>query len=496
MDYFYISIGAFAVGVAVRSLIVFGWPAVAFGIVLAAIFFLFCLVRREKLFAVLALVLVCASLGAARTELAPHVIPSEFVSLLDANVSLTGTVVEDPDVRELNQHVTILIASSTESTKILAYASLYPTFEYGEKVRVSGTLESPEPFATDGGRTFAYDKYLAKDGIFSVITRAYIEPVAPPTGFATRILGALYIAKHAFVEGLDAALPEPAASLAEGLLTGGKQGLGAALITAFTIAGLLQIVVLSGYNVMVVAEGVLKALSFLPRRAALSIAAVVIILFIVTAGSGSSAIRAGVMACLALYARASGRTYSALRALMAALFVMLLWNPYYLVFDPGFELSAVATLGLILGVPMIEPYLLRVKSALLREIIATTLAAQLFVLPLLLYQTGNLSFVAVPANILVSLLVPAAMLASAIAGVVGLVAPFIAPVFGVPAYVLLSVIIGVAQISAAMPFANVTLPAFPFLLALLMYAGLAYALALSKRSSQTVQLRLSKNASM
>jgi len=475
MDYFYISIGAFALGVAARSLVAFGWPSVGFALLLACVFFLAWLVRREKLFAVVALVLICAGLGAARMELAPHAIPTPFAPLLNTNVSLTGTVVADPDVRDTNQHVTILIATSSASTKILAYAPLYPSFAYGEKVSVSGTLESPEPFATDGGRTFAYDSYLAKDGIFSVITRAHIEEIAPPSGPEARVLDALYGAKHAFVGGLDAALPEPTASLAEGLLAGGKQGLGDALIAAFTVAGLLQIVVLSGYNVTIVAEGVLKSLRFIPRKFAYALAAASIIAFIVAAGSGSSAVRAGIMACLALYARAGGRTYSALRALLAALFLMLLWNPYYLVFDPGFELSALATLGLIIGTPLIEPYLVRVKSPQLREAIATTTAAQIAVLPILLYQTGNLSIVSIPANIAVMPIVPLTMALSFIAGLAGIVVPPVAPALGLPAFILLSYIIAVAHYAALIPFAQVVLPAFPFIAVVILYLSLWWA---------------------
>lgn len=441
MDYFYISIGAFLIGVALFTL--------AF----------------------------------------PRHLPPAFAPLIDTNVSLTGIVVADPDLRENNQHITILIATSSAKTKILAFAPLYPSFSYGETVRVSGKFDSPEPFDTDGGRSFAYDRYLAKDGIFAVVSPAHSEEVAPPSGWKSRIMDVLYGVKHVFVRGLEEALPEPAASLAEGLLTGGKQGLGSALIEVFTIAGLLQIVVLSGYNVMIVAEAVLKAFARLPRHAAHALAALCVIAFVVAAGAGSSAIRAGIMACLALFARASGRTYSALRALMFTLVVMLIWNPYYLLFDPGFDLSVLATLGLIIGTPIIEPYLLRVKSGVLREAIATTVSAQIAVLPLLLYETGNLSLVSVPANILVMPLVPPAMAASFVAGLVGAFVPIAAPAVGLPAYLLLSLIIWIAQFSASLPLAHVILPAFPFPLVLVAYAALWQ--YLKRRPSRTVSRKWS-----
>src|SRR5262249_27200281 len=157
----------------------------------------------------------------------------------------------------------------------------------------------------------------------------------------------------------------------------------------------LQIVVLSGYNVMIVAETVRRVFGFLPKSFSISLGALSVALFVLAAGAGSAALRAGVMALIALYARATGRTYDAFRALIAALALMLLWNPLLLAYDPGLELSALATVGLILGTSLIEPKLGWLRSAMLRDVVATTLAAQIAVLPLLLWQTGNLSLISV-----------------------------------------------------------------------------------------------------
>ena len=201
------------------------------------------------------------------------------------------------------------------------------------------------------------------------------------------------------------------------------------------------------------------------------------------------------MACIALFARASGRRYDALRALCFVLLILLLWNPLSLAYDPGFELSFVATLGLILGTPLIEPRLAFLRYETLREITATTIAAQIAVLPLLLWQTGNLSLVSVPANVLVSLVIPLAMGLSFIAGLVGIILPVIATLAGIPAYLLLSYIIAVAEFSASLPLAHVILPSFSICFVALAYTGLVY-IAFRKRSSMTDQLRLSKKASM
>jgi competence protein ComEC len=156
---------------------------------------------------------------------------------------------------------------------------------------------------------------------------------------------------------------------------------------------------------------------------------------------------------------------------------MLLFNPLLLVHDPGFQLSFLATLGLILLHPLIECRLGFVRPSMLRDILASTLAAQIAVLPLLLYQTGLLSLVAVPANLLVLPLVPLAMLLAAIAGVLSLLMPMFAPLFGFPAYLVLSYTIGIARLSADFPLASIGVPSFPFVFVVLAYGALGYVIA-------------------
>ncbi len=493
MDYFFVAIIGFVSGVLARSVFPFGWSALCFVLFLTLIFFTFWFFERAKQYAVVSLFLCAAVVGGARTMLAPQSLPAAFEPHVNTDVSLEGIVVADPDIRDTTQRVTVRLEEGGVRTRILAVASLYPELEYGEHITVSGKLERPKPFDSEGGRTFQYDRYLAKDGIFGIIQQAYVKSDAPPSGFFTKIMDELYGIKHVFVRGLENALPEPAAALAEGLLVGGKQGLGKDLTDAFTTSGLIAIVVLSGYNVMIVAEAVLRAFSFLPKRFALSAAGISILGFIVAAGSGSSALRAGFMACLALFARSTGRSYDALRGLFFVLLVLLLWNPLLFAYDPGFELSFIATLGLIIGTPLVEARVLFIKNAFLREITATTIAAQISILPLLLYLTGNLSLISLPANILVLPLVPLTMLLSFIAGLIGILLPTLAPVFGLPAYAFLSYIIVVGKYAAELPFAHAIIPAFSIAFVVIVYV-LLWRLVLRLRRLPAPKLLPLRNA--
>lgn len=475
---FYAIVIGFAVGIACASLYGFSWLGAGFVLVLCALFGAGYLAVRRAAYLVVFAVLLAFLAGGFRTSIVPTELPAAFVPLLDQRISLEGTVVDYPDARETSVRLTVETQKDGESTRIIAVAPAHKRFQVGDRVSVSGTLALPEPFEADGGRTFAYDAFLAKDGVFAIVSPARVEITGRDNSASFQVMRVLGSGRDAFMRAVGRSIPEPESALAAGLIVGGKQGLGEELLDDFTTAGLIHIVVLSGYNVTIVAEAILRGLGFLPRRIALTAAASSIGLFVIAAGAGSAAWRAGAMALLGLIARTTGRTYAVVRALFATLAGMLLWNPLLLIHDPGFQFSFVATLGLILlGGPM-ERFFYWIKAAFIREVAASTFAAQVGVLPLLLFHTGNLSLVSFGVNVLVLPVIPIAMGLAAAASFVGLILPAFADALvitaGLPAYAFLAYVIGMARFAASLPLAQVVIPAFPFWVVVVAYALLGW----------------------
>jgi len=492
-------VSGFAGGVFLRSLFFFEWQPIVFVLLVATILLVATFLKPRLAYSLGAVFCIFFAFGMVRAMLADTPVPNSFAKDLQQRVSYEGIVVADPDVRDANQRVEIRVSNATESTVVLAVAPRYPKVAVGDRVYVSGTLLVPEAFLTDGGRTFRYDKYLQKNDVRFLLNFAYVRVIEEAPWYSIPAL--LARVKHSFLDGLTSTLPEPYASLAGGIVIGGKSGLGTELKEEFTRSGLVHIIVLSGYNVMIVAEWVIAALTLtrLKRQWAAAAGVLALLVFVGIAGATATSIRAAIMALIALYARATGRTYEAGRALLFVVLLMLLWNPLYLVFDPGFGLSVTATAGLIWLASRIEIILAFLRNVFWKDVVATTLAAQISVLPLLLYETGNLSLVALPANIIAIAFVPLAMGFSVIAGFAGILFGSLAPLFAIvlafPAYLTTAYILFVAHEAAALPFAAITLPPFPFWLVLVAYAVLIY-FASSKRFSTTPQLRLAKNASI
>jgi competence protein ComEC len=528
MSFLLVAVSGFATGVFLRSLFFTSWWPVVFVVFIAALCGAFYFLRPRLAYTMGAVFCLCVALGMVRAAIAETPLPTTFASDLHHKVSYAGVVVSDPDVRDANQRIQIEVERAGETTHILAVAPRTTEVTVGDRVNVSGVLLTPEPFADDNGRIFRYDKYLERDGVRFIMNFAFVRVESSAPWYS--LPAALARVKHSFLNGIAATLPEPHASLAGGIVIGGKSGLGTELKNDFVRSGLVQIIVLSGYNVMVVAEMIMAALALttLPRRWSAAAGALALLIFVGIAGASATAIRAALMALIALYARATGRTYAAGRALLFVVLLMLVWNPLYLVFDPGFGLSVVATAGLIWLAPIIETILRNrangrnifesylpsatfpsgkversqknsSMSDFWKNAVATTLAAQIAVLPLLLYDTGNLSFVSVPANLLIMPFVPLAMLFSAIAGFAGMLFSSLIPLLGIviafPAYLANAFLLLVAHESAALPLAAFTLPPFPFWLVLVAYGVLIY-FASSKRFSTTLQLRFAKKASI
>lgn len=501
-------VGGFASGIFLRSLFFNSWWPVVFVLLLAALIGAFAFARPRLAYSLGAVFFMFCVLGMLRSSLAETSLPKPFLNDLRHRVTYEGVVVSDPDVRDTNQRFQIRVTAADVTTRMLVVAPRVTRVAVGEWVSVSGTLQVPEAFATEGGRVFRYDRYLQRDDVRFILNYAYVRVAseAPPYSLPANLARV----KHSFINGIQAVLPEPYSSLASGVVIGGKSGLGSDLQDAFIKSGLIQIIVLSGYNVMIVAEWVVAALALtrLKRHWGALAGGIALLLFVGVAGFSATALRAALMALIALYARATGRTYAAGRALLVVVLAMLIWNPLYLVFDPGFGLSVAATAGLIWLAPIIEMLFVGKAEPAQKEMprastpfwvnaLATTLAAQIAVLPLLLYETGNLSLVAVPANLLTAPMIPLAMGLSALAGLAGMcfstIAPVLALALGYPAYLASSYILFIATETAALPYAAVSLPAFPFWLVLLAYTAL---IALAKRFSTTLQLRFAKNASI
>jgi competence protein ComEC len=465
------------VGVALGLLAHWGWALVG----LLALIGLAITVAQRR-FSLISIFILTAMLGLARVEWADYPSLLAWQRLAEQKVEFIGLVVAEPDERENNLRLTI--KPERYPFKVLAVLPRQDGLHYGDKLKLSGKLVLPENFTTTTGREFDYVNYLAKDDILFQILNPQVTKLSTDQGWW--ITKQLLVVKNWWLDSVGRVIPEPQAALGAGLVVGAKHSLGTEWQQIFRRAGIVHMVVLSGYNVTIIADSIVKIFSFLPRVWSLSFGGVGIALFAVLVGSGPSVIRASIMALLVLLARGTGRIYDVRRALFLVAAAMIMWEPRILFFDPGFQLSFLATFGLLyLSEPVEKKLIWLPEWGGLRGATTSTLATQIFVLPWLLYQTGEISIVALPVNLLVLAAVPLTMLLVFVAGAVGLLSTLLALPFALLAYFFLSYDLYVAKFFANLPGATWTIPAFPLWLVGVGYLVYLYLLYVwSKKRAQ------------
>ncbi|MBU0611964.1 ComEC family competence protein [Patescibacteria group bacterium] len=471
---FYLICFGFILGVLLRSFIFIDQYLVGVSILISFLLLLFLFfVSPKKILILFCIFIFSFSCGILRFHASDISAPEVFGTRLEKNSELSGVVVDDPDMRETNQKLVILVKLEEGKSKILLTVDLEDKFRYGDEVSFSGVLEKPKNFITDQGRKFDYENYLRKDGIFYVMNYPKIEVVSHGNG--NRIKGALFFVKEEFLKKINFIIPEPESLLMGGLILGEKSPFSKDLRQSFVDTGTIHIIALSGYNVTIVAEWIMKIFSFLPRNFGFGAGILGILLFVVMAGGSSTAVRAGTMATLALIARATGRNYDVARALVLAGAVMILVNPFVLVFDVSFQLSFMATVAVIFFAPRVEKYFLWITPRFgLRDVVAVTVSAYIFVMPFILYKMGNLSLVALPANILILPFIPLTMMLGFFTGFAG----FIWYIFGIPfgylSYLLLHYELAIVGFFSRLPFASFSIPNFPLFVVFLFYGYFTY----------------------
>ena len=469
----YVCVGGFTFGVLIHSFFNFSVWFSFFILSLSILIAFVSLILENKRDILIAGVLIFSiSIGLLRFDIAQIHQGSDVVdSFVEKNTSAEGIIIDEPDVRENNTNYTILlqeISGNVVSEKIRVVAGSYPRFVYGDRVLIVGELQEPKGFQTDAGKYFDYAAFLSKDNIFYQMVFPELEFVS--SGHGQFVKQYLFGFKNAFLSQVQKLIPDPQVSLLGGLVVGAKQSLGEKLQNDFRATGIIHIVVLSGYNVTIVADAIMRSFSFLPKFVGMSLGGGAIVLFALMTGGSATIVRASIMALLVILARATGRTYDITRALFIAGFIMILHNPKILVHDASFQLSFLATLGLIWLAPLLERYVLFIPTKFqLREFATATVATQIFVLPLLLYKIGELSLVALPVNLLVLVTVPITMLFGFLAGVVGFISALVATPFAFIAHLLLSYQLGIVEFFADLPFASVQIDVFPLWLMLGLY---------------------------
>lgn len=403
---------------------------------LSAVFLLVSVVRFRKIF-LIAMLLAGVLLGLWRGSLERYQV-QDYVQYYGKNIELSGKITDDVSQKDDSK-----LRFKLGNIKI-------ENQEFTGQVWVSASGGSLKLNRSD---TVIAKGFLSEGfGSFSAsLVRAEVLQVERTS---SQDLGLQ--ARNTFAEATENNVPEPERSLGLGYLLGLKSTLPEAFEQQIMILGLTHVVVASGYNLTILVAFARRLFVNVSKYLSAMTGAVMIFGFILVTGFSPSMSRAGLVAGLSLLAWYYGRKIHPFTLLLVAAAITLLVNPSYIWGDIGWYLSFTAFFGILILAPLIHHYFWGIdkKPSAVRELIVATFAAQLMTLPIVLYSFGLFSIYALPANLLILPIIPFCMLAMFMAGLAGLLLPFVAGAIAVPAVWLLTYCTFIIERLASLPNAR------------------------------------------
>lgn len=346
--------------------------------------------------------------------------------------------VEEVEKAKKEQNVT---GSAYVTVPLLQGTGLHP----GQMVTITGSLYQPKPATNPGG--FDFRAYLAQQGIFAGVRGKHVislekegrfqQHITPQRRLRSLVQYRLWQVRQRIVRSQVLGLGVPNGPIVSAMLLGkANVDIPYDVRDTFTKAGLAHALAASGFQVSLLIGVILALTQQLGRGLRLCVCTSTLLFYLGLTGLEPSVLRAAVMGFAVLLATTLNRKVNALGALLVAAVLLLLMNPLW-IWELAFQLSFLATLGLLITVPVLTKWLdwLPISIATL---VAVPVAAYVWTLPLILQIFGVVSPYSILLNTLAAPLITLISLGSAISALVGLIYPvaggFLASLLHYPTY--------------------------------------------------------------
>ncbi len=246
-------------------------------------------------------------------------------------------------------------------------------------------------------------------------------------------------------------LPSPQVELLSGIILGQNSELPGKFRLALRDTSTLHIVVASGQNLSMVAGFFFLLSGLIKRKLALFLSFSAVLFYVLLTGAQVPILRAAIMVSVGFLAQILGKEKISSWVMVLTGGLMLLINPKWL-FDLSFQLSFLATFGVVSVAPIFMKYL-KILPGFLSQDLSVSLAAQIMVFPIIAYNFHQLSLVAIPANLLVLWTVPIIMILGAVLLILSFIFGGLAAIVALALNILLTYFIYVVEFFAGLPFA-------------------------------------------
>lgn len=350
---------------------------------------------------------------------------------------------------------------------------------YADKIKIKGEYIVPEGSRNYGG--FNYKEYLKTKEIYGIFEAEKIEVLGSNNLSIIEIF--TNNLKQKIINNINKILPKDTKDLALGILIGYDDNLSEDIEESFRKSSLTHLLAVSGSHIVYIITGlgfVLKLLK-IPKSVRNIIISIFLVLFMYIVDFSASVVRASIMGIILLISLILYRKNDLLTTISLSILLILLDNPYKIL-NIGLMLSYFATIGIICGTKLkskgedINTLLSSILNYL-KQLIAITLYANIFVIPITVYNFNTISLTFVISNLIAGILIGPITIGGFILAIVSLISLNLAHIIGVPYNVLIELLIYSTRLTSIGPFAEIFI-ATPNIIIVIVYYSILFVVLL------------------
>lgn len=324
---------------------------------------------------------------------------SKYKKYDNKNISIEGTIISDIEEKEYNYTFTIRTKDDYFLVNLKKNKEEI-SLEYGDKLQISGEYQEPNKARNYKG--FDYKNYLKINKVYGIIrVDLYTNIIIKHQKNLSNFKLLIHKIREKLKQNIQELLTKETYALGIGILIGDNSRINEKIVEDFKNSNLSHMLAVSGTHINYVVLTV--SILFAKKRAGIKTQRVVTIMmmlfFMELTQMTSSVVRAGISCIIYMLASLLYRKADVINAMAISTLLILSNNPFKL-FDIGFQLSYAGTLGIILFCKLIN---IPIKNKLLKYLkdnIIISISANIFIIPIMMYQFNTISLTFILSNLL------------------------------------------------------------------------------------------------
>lgn len=369
---------------------------------------------------------------------------SKYKKYDNKNISIEGTIISDIEEKEYNYTFTIRTKDDYFLVNLKKNKEEI-SLEYGDKLQISGEYQEPNKARNYKG--FDYKNYLKINKIYGIIrVDLYTNIIIKHQKNLSNFKLLIHKIREKLKQNIQELLTKETYALGIGILIGDNSRINEKIVEDFKNSNLSHILAVSGAHINYVVLTV--SILFTKKRAGIKAQRVVTIMmmlfFMELTQMTSSVVRAGISCIIYMLASLLYRKADVINAMAISTLLILLNNPFKL-FDIGFQLSYAGTLGIILFCKLINIPIKNKLLKYLKDSIIISISANIFIIPIMMYQFNTISLTFILSNLLAGPLLGISIILEIIVLLISFISINIAAIPAKVLNILLILIINIAN---------------------------------------------------